>query len=117
MFFNLFLFVLRFDQEMHAIRDELEQEKSLHETSQRERDKYSSEKYSIQNSLNEKADENIQLKRKIERLNEEIDEYSSSGKSDIEVCKSFMFCFKGIILTLVILISLAWYVDIWFIAH
>ena len=70
---------------MSLLHDELNQEKAQRESAEHERDKFNSEKHSLQNQLNEYQDEVSQLKRKIERLNSEMDDNVSSGKADAEV--------------------------------
>lgn len=70
---------------MQNLQEAVEQERALREAAQRERDKNNSEKLALQNSITSYEEEIIQLKRKIDRLNEEIDDYVSSGKTDAEV--------------------------------
>lgn len=75
----------KFDHEMQNLQEAVEQERALREAAQRERDKNNSEKLALQNSITSYEEEIIQLKRKIDRLNEEIDDYVSSGKTDAEL--------------------------------
>lgn len=70
---------------MSLLHDELNEEKAQRESAEHERDKFNSEKHTLQNQLNEYQDEVSQLKRKIERLNSEMDDNVSSGKADAEV--------------------------------
>ena len=74
---------------MKTLSEELEEERMLHETSQRERDKYSSEKYALQHTITSLEDEIVQMKRKIDRLNEEIEDYGRTEKSNEEVSEKF----------------------------
>jgi hypothetical protein len=77
----------------------MDNDRTILETAQRERDRLAAEKHQFQNTIAQNEDEINQLKRKIERLNSEIDEYGSSGANNAEVSPPFyVIYFNGIIL-------------------
>jgi len=75
----------KFDHDMTNLGTELEQEVSIKESAERERDKLTSEKHALTNQINSYQDEVGQYKRKVERLHHEIDESATSGTSDVEM--------------------------------
>ena len=70
----------------------MESDRSQLDTLQRERDRLASEKNQLNSTVSQQEDEISQLKRKCERLTNELDDYGTSGKDDAEVVTVCTVC-------------------------
>eukprot|EP00794_Sanderia_malayensis_P013873 gene13873-15321_t len=71
----------KFDQEINAVKDELQQEKSHRELAQKERDTLSTSRFSLENELKEKDEELDRLQNELKKLQHEINDFAGVGKT------------------------------------
>ena len=71
---------------MVDLQGQMDNDRTNLETVQRERDRLAAEKHQFQNTITQLEDEINQFKRKVEKLNGELDEYGTSGSNNAEVC-------------------------------
>ena len=86
--------IFRFDNELGMAQEDAKEEKQMREKLQRERDTLVSEKYSLEQTVQNLKMDNESSQEKADRLDKELNDILVSGKDNSEV-KKFDFIYSG----------------------